>query len=64
VDYILEVYAGGRIVSAVTLPQAPSEFEARREAATVLKELGHREVYNLAGGFDAWERAGLPFEKP
>jgi rhodanese-related sulfurtransferase len=34
------------------------------EAATVLKELGHREVYNLAGGFDAWERAGLPFEKP
>ena len=36
VDYILEVYAGGRIVSAVTLPQAPSEFEARREAATVL----------------------------
>lgn len=34
------------------------------EAATVLKQLGHREVYNLAGGFDAWERAGLPFEKP
>jgi len=34
------------------------------EAATMLKELGHREVYNLAGGFDAWERAGLPFEKP
>jgi rhodanese-related sulfurtransferase len=30
----------------------------------MLKELGHREVYNLAGGFDAWERAGLPFEKP
>jgi nucleoid-associated protein YgaU len=36
VDYILEVYTGARLVGAVTLPQAPSEFEARREAATVL----------------------------
>lgn len=36
VDYILEVYTGARLVNAVTLPQAPSEFEARREAATVL----------------------------
>ena len=35
-DYILDVYTGARLVSAVTLPQAPSEFEARREAATVL----------------------------
>ena len=34
------------------------------EAATALKQLGHREVYNLAGGIDAWERAGLPVVKP
>jgi rhodanese-related sulfurtransferase len=34
------------------------------EAAAALKQLGHREVYNLAGGIDAWERAGLPVVKP
>jgi SulP family sulfate permease len=31
-----------------------------RIAATLLKEMGYREVYNLQGGMLAWEAAGYP----
>jgi len=34
------------------------------EAAEVLVKLGYTNVLNLAGGFRAWNQAGLPFERP
>ena len=33
-------------------------------AAEDLQRLGYREVYSLAGGFNAWKDEGLPFELP
>jgi molybdopterin/thiamine biosynthesis adenylyltransferase/rhodanese-related sulfurtransferase len=33
-------------------------------AARALNELGYKNVSSLAGGFSAWKRAGLPFERP
>jgi sulfur-carrier protein adenylyltransferase/sulfurtransferase len=33
-------------------------------AARALNELGYSNVSSLAGGFSAWKRAGLPFERP
>src|SRR3954466_10335695 len=33
-------------------------------AARALGELGYTNVKSLAGGFGAWKRAGLPFERP
>jgi sulfur-carrier protein adenylyltransferase/sulfurtransferase len=33
-------------------------------AARSLAELGYTNVKSLAGGFSAWKRAGLPFERP
>jgi molybdopterin/thiamine biosynthesis adenylyltransferase/rhodanese-related sulfurtransferase len=33
-------------------------------AARALQELGYSNVSSLAGGFTAWKRAGLPFERP
>jgi sulfur-carrier protein adenylyltransferase/sulfurtransferase len=33
-------------------------------AAKSLKELGYTNVSSLAGGYGAWTRAGLPFDKP
>src|SRR5262245_33270838 len=33
-------------------------------AARTLAELGYTNVKSLAGGFGAWKRAGLPFERP
>jgi molybdopterin/thiamine biosynthesis adenylyltransferase/rhodanese-related sulfurtransferase len=33
-------------------------------AARALQELGYPNVSSLAGGFTAWKRAGLPFERP
>jgi hydroxyacylglutathione hydrolase len=32
-------------------------------AASLLEARGIRDVVNLDGGFDAWERAGLPVER-
>lgn len=32
-------------------------------AGMTLKKAGHREIYNLAGGIEAWKAAGLPVEK-
>ena len=34
-----------------------------RVAAGVLWRSGYRELYNLAGGVAAWQRAGLPMQK-
>lgn len=36
IDYLLEVYEGGRLAVAVTLPQGPSEFEQKRPSATMI----------------------------
>jgi molybdopterin/thiamine biosynthesis adenylyltransferase/rhodanese-related sulfurtransferase len=33
-------------------------------AARSLEELGYKNVKSMAGGFSAWKRAGLPFERP
>src|SRR3954466_12855 len=33
-------------------------------AARALEELGYSNVKSMAGGFGAWKRAGLPFERP
>ena len=33
-------------------------------AARALAELGYTNVKSLAGGFSAWKRAGLPFDRP
>lgn len=33
-------------------------------SALVLKELGYQEVFNLAGGFNAWREHGLPVVRP
>jgi rhodanese-related sulfurtransferase len=33
-------------------------------AAETLVRLGYTNVWNLEGGFTAWERAGFPFRKP
>jgi sulfur-carrier protein adenylyltransferase/sulfurtransferase len=33
-------------------------------AARALNELGYTNVKSLAGGFSAWKRAGLPFDRP
>jgi molybdopterin/thiamine biosynthesis adenylyltransferase/rhodanese-related sulfurtransferase len=33
-------------------------------AARALAELGYSNVKSMAGGFTAWKRAGLPFERP
>jgi molybdopterin/thiamine biosynthesis adenylyltransferase/rhodanese-related sulfurtransferase len=33
-------------------------------AARALAELGYTNVKSMAGGFSAWKRAGLPFERP
>ncbi|HXU63119.1 MAG TPA: ThiF family adenylyltransferase, partial [Polyangia bacterium] len=33
-------------------------------AARALGELGYTNVKSLAGGFSAWKRAGLPFDRP
>src|SRR3954471_2208336 len=33
-------------------------------AARALGELGYTNVKSMAGGFGAWKRAGLPFERP
>src|SRR5215467_3697218 len=33
-------------------------------AARSLEELGYTNVKSMAGGFTAWKRAGLPFERP
>src|SRR6516225_1989981 len=33
-------------------------------AARSLAELGYKNVKSMAGGFSAWKRAGLPFERP
>lgn len=32
-------------------------------AAATLRRLGFERVYNLAGGYAAWQQAGLPIEK-
>lgn len=32
-------------------------------AISILKQRGFEKVYNLAGGFGAWQQAGLPVEK-
>ncbi|MGD2057032.1 MAG: rhodanese-like domain-containing protein [Gammaproteobacteria bacterium] len=32
-------------------------------AASLLRRNGHREVYNVIGGFSAWQTAGLPVEQ-
>jgi rhodanese-related sulfurtransferase len=32
------------------------------QAAETLVELGYTNVWNLAGGFNAWKAAGLPME--
>ncbi|HEV3032005.1 MAG TPA: molybdopterin-synthase adenylyltransferase MoeB [Polyangia bacterium] len=33
-------------------------------AARTLEELGYTNVKSMAGGFSAWKRAGLPFDRP
>jgi rhodanese-related sulfurtransferase len=33
-------------------------------AAETLVRLGYTNIWNLEGGFTAWERAGFPFRKP
>src|SRR5205814_3343604 len=33
-------------------------------AARSLEELGYTNVKSMAGGFAAWKRAGLPFDRP
>src|SRR3954463_5055829 len=33
-------------------------------AARSLEELGYTNVKSMAGGFSAWKRAGLPFDRP
>ncbi|WP_417445110.1 rhodanese-like domain-containing protein [Joostella sp.] len=32
-------------------------------AAKILDSLGYKNIVNLDGGFDAWEKAGKPFEE-
>jgi rhodanese-related sulfurtransferase len=34
------------------------------KAGRMLKKAGIEEVFNLEGGFDAWQQAGLPVRKP
>lgn len=58
------------------LEQHPALYDREREivlhcqgggrsalAAATLQELGYRRVSSMAGGFGAWEAAGLPVEK-
>lgn len=33
-------------------------------AAKTLQEMGYKNVYQMEGGLNAWEKAGLPIEKP
>ena len=35
-----------------------------REAAQELSQLGYTNLYNLAGGFTAWQKAGYPMAPP
>ena len=34
IDYLLEMYEDGRLQTAVTLPQSPSDYEQKRPSAT------------------------------
>ncbi|HSH08715.1 MAG TPA: rhodanese-like domain-containing protein [Burkholderiales bacterium] len=34
-----------------------------QQAAAILRKHGYANVFNLAGGFAAWQQAGLPVEK-
>lgn len=36
IDYVLEIYSNKLLVSAVTLPNTPSEYEQKRKAATII----------------------------
>lgn len=36
IDYVLEVYDNGILASAVTLPNAPTEYEQKRPSATII----------------------------
>ena len=57
--------------SRIRCPSAPrrSSFTARgaiarRWRAQSLAELGYTNVKSMAGGFTAWKRGGLPFDRP
>ncbi len=49
-DQPIVIYCAGGVRSAL--------------AAKALQDMGYRQVYSLAGGFHAWESAGLPVETP
>jgi len=34
-----------------------------QQAAAILRKHGYANVFNLSGGFAAWQQAGLPIEK-
>ncbi len=42
--------------------QCASGHPLAADASTAMRELGYENVYNLAGGFNAWKDRGLPWE--
>jgi rhodanese-related sulfurtransferase len=74
-EYAREHIAGARLhplsgLSAATLPRVPGKKlvlqcnsgNRTRQAAAAIRAREALEIYHLAGGIQAWKRAGLPVE--
>jgi 3-mercaptopyruvate sulfurtransferase SseA len=61
-DEVLVMPDGRQVRAALVVMEASRAAEARELARWLAREWGLPEVATLRGGFEAWQRAGLPVE--